>query len=43
MQRFKINTVELSVVICFAFMCSNVIAQFIITLESFVISVQNAE
>jgi hypothetical protein len=28
---------------CVAFMCSNIIAQFMITLESFVISVQDVE
>jgi len=29
--------------ICVVFMCSNIIAQFMITLESFVVSVQDAE
>ena len=38
MQRFKINSVDLSVVICVAFMCSNIIAHFTITLERSVIS-----
>jgi len=43
MQRFKINSVDLSVVICVAFMFSNIVAQFIITLENFVVSVRDVE
>jgi hypothetical protein len=43
MQRFKINSADLSVVICVVFMCSDIITQFMITLESFVICVQDVE